>query len=126
MKTPQRILAAVLLAGLAGTALAQEGVQDSTWIPKASTLTRSDVRAAIDAAKLNTQPAGEASYTVVAASTSSALKRIQVQAEGREAMRLGLMSGGEGGARAATPAEAEQIRLAGQRAVEAATTVAAK
>lgn len=126
MNTTHRFLLVGLLAGFAGTTMAQEGVQDSTWIPKSSSLTRAEVRAEIAAAKVNTQPAGEASYTVVAKSSPSALKRIQVQAEGREAMRLGLMSTGEGGARPATPAEEEQIRQAGLRAVESATQMAAK
>jgi hypothetical protein len=126
MKTTNRFLVAGLLAGLAGAALAQEGVQDSTWIPKSSTLTRSEARAELAGAKLAALPSGEASYTIVASSSSTPLTRIQVQAEAREAIRLGLLPVNEAGGRPATAAEQEQIRQAGLRAVEASTQLAAK
>lgn len=122
MQTLTRLAAAAALATLAGTGFAQEGVQDSTWITP-STLSRAEVRAgAHDAGTAGS----EASFTVAATRSGSGLTRAQVQAEAREALRLGLLPQHEAGMSAATPAQQEQIRQAGQRAVEAGSRVASR
>jgi hypothetical protein len=59
--------------------------------------------------------AGEASAAPKAAST---LSRAQVQAETREALRLGVIGSDEGSVRVASPAQAEQIRAAGLRVLD--------
>jgi IS5 family transposase len=124
MQATTRFVATGLLATLCSLAFAQEAVQDSTWMTP-STQSRAEVRAAYDAARHDgSLPRGEASHTVVP-SASYTLTRTQVTAEAREAMRLGLIPVQEGGARAATPAEREQIRQAGLRAAEAGRQVAA-
>jgi hypothetical protein len=114
--------ALIALAG-AGSAFAQEGTQDFPATQTYSTQSRAAVKAELAAA----QRAGtvtvfaydEASPAPVASST---LMRVQVVAEAREGMRLGLVPFNHEATRAATPADLESIRVAGQRAV--ATAVA--
>lgn len=122
MNFTTRFVAAAVLSTLGTIAFAQEGVQDSTWITP-STMSRADAQAATEAG-LRNAPRTTTSNTVVAASNPT-LSRTQVQAEAREAMRLGLIPITEANAgRVATPAEAEQIRQAGLRAIQ--NDVAAK
>ena len=107
--------ALIALAG-AGSAFAQEGTQEFTNIQSLSTKSRAEVKAELFAAQRAGEVFyGEASPAPVAAST---LTRTQVQAEAREAQRLGLTPFGEEQARAATPADLESIRIAGQRAID--------
>jgi hypothetical protein len=109
--------ALIALAGV-GSAFAAEGTQD---FPAGgiSSQSRAAVQADLkDAQRSGTIVVGEASAQPVAKST---LTRTQVVAEAKEAMRLGLLEGGEV-IKFATPEQAEQIRLAGERAV--ATRVA--
>jgi hypothetical protein len=116
MNFTTRLAAAAVLSALGSLAFAQEAVQDSTWITP-STLSRADAQAATEAG-LRNAPRTTTSNTVVPAS-SPALSRAQVLAEAREAMRLGVIPVTEANAgRVATPAEAEQIRQAGLRAIQ--------
>jgi hypothetical protein len=104
--------ALIALAG-AGSAIAAEGTQD---FPAGgiSSANRADVRAELAVAQRSGAiVVGEASAQPVAKST---LTRAQVVAEAKEAQRLGLLEGGEV-IKFATPEQAEQIRLAGERAV---------
>jgi hypothetical protein len=108
-------IALIALAG-AGSAFAQEGTQEFTNIQSLSTKSRAEVKAELFAAQRAGEVFyGEASPGPVARST---LTRTQVQAEAREAQRLGLTPFGEEQARAATPADLESIRIAGQRAID--------
>jgi hypothetical protein len=120
MRITTQLVSALVLASLGNLAMAQEGVQDSTWMTPST-----QSRAAVLAARPVSAPGGEASFTV-APSVSGSLTRTQVLAEAREAMRLGLIPVQEGNTRVATAAENEQIRLAGQRALNAASQLAAK
>lgn len=123
MQPTLTLIAGLVFAGAAQMASAVEAEQPSTWMTP-STVSRADVRADVDAAKRDGQLArNEASYTVTSASSESMLKRVQLGAEAREAMRLGLLPVHEG-TRSATPAETEQIRQAGLRAVS--QTIASK
>lgn len=118
--------ALVLSFAGAGAAFAQEGTQDfpmPQWKQPASSLTRTEVMAAAKAAPAAETFAGEASAAPQAASM---LSRAQVMAEAREAMRLGVIGVNEGTVRAATPAQLEQIRAAGLRALDAGTVQAAR
>lgn len=111
--------ALVLSFAGAGAAFAQEGTQDFP-MPKyqaPSKVTRSEVIATLKstpAAELNQ---GEASAAPQAAAS---LSRLQVQAEAREAQRLGLTGADEATVNmaAASAAQREQIRVVGLRAVE--------
>jgi hypothetical protein len=122
MQATTRLAVAAVLSALASLAMAQEGVQDSTWMTP-STMSRAEAKAASEAAA-RTAPRTTTSNTIVAASNPT-LTRAQVMAEAREAMRLGLAPFTEANAgRTATPAEAEQIRQAGLRAIN--SEIAAK
>ncbi|MDH5538518.1 MAG: hypothetical protein OEY03_03845 [Rhizobacter sp.] len=88
---------------------------------------RADVLAEMKVSTLDgSLPRSEASHTVVASTSGSKLTRAQVTAEAREAMRLGLTPVHEGHSRVATPKEAEQIRQAGLRAIDASIQFAGK
>jgi hypothetical protein len=118
MNTTIRFVSTGLLAALCGVAMAQEGEQ---WTPPASTKARAEVRAELEVAqRASATPRNEASYTVQPKS-DHALTRAQVQAEAREAMRLGLIPVNEGGTRQASASELEQIRQVGLRAVNGST-----
>jgi hypothetical protein len=117
--------ALVLSFAGAGAAFAQEGTQDFP-APKyqaPAKLTRSEVIATLKAAPAAEATANEASPAPQAVST---LSRAQVQAEAREALRLGLVGSDDGMVRVATPAQLEQIRAAGLRAIDNGVTRAAK
>lgn len=115
MNAKIRFLAVSALALLGTSAFAVEGEQPSTWMTP-STQSRVEVKAA--ALQFH-----EGSGTVVAASSGD-VKRAQVVAEAREAIRLGLIPTYDGYSREATAAEQEQIRQAGLRAVR--TLIAGK
>ena len=109
------VTALIALAG-AGSAFAQEGTQEFTNIQSLSTKSRAEVKAELLAAQRAGEVFyGEASPAPIARST---LTRTQVQAEARAAEKLGVLPFGEEQARAATPADLESIRVAGQRALE--------
>lgn len=111
-------LSALLAAAFAVPAMAQEATPDN-FAGLRSVVARDAVRAdAIAALKAGLIERGEASIDrQVHVATKS---RAQVAAEAREALRLGLVGHGEGPAPLATPAQAEQIRLAGLQALSTA------
>jgi Domain of unknown function (DUF4148) len=125
MKFTTRLITATVLASLGATAMAIEAEQASTWMTP-SVKSRAEVKAeTVAAMRDGSLSRNESSYTVVPGSGSS-LTRAQVMAEAREAMRLGLIPVHEGYSRVATPAENEQIRQAGLRAINASTQLAGK
>ncbi|MBX3610996.1 MAG: DUF4148 domain-containing protein [Hydrogenophaga sp.] len=109
----------LVLAISAGAAFAEGPIEGNEVFGFNSTLTRAEVVAQVAPAyKADIIARGEASEgqdqaTVVA----SNLTRAQVRAEAAEALRLGLVPRGES-LPEPTVAQAEQIRLAGVRAVE--------
>lgn len=120
------LIATALLVSFAGTgaAFAQEGTQDFPAPVLKSSTTRAEVIADLKAVQRSEAASyGEAS---VAPQAASQLSRAQVAAETREAMRLGLIDTSEGGVRVATPAQLEQIRAAGLRALDNGMTTASK
>lgn len=106
------LIATALFVSFAGTgaAFAQEATQDFPVPQWKSSITRAEVIATLKSAPAAEAGYGEASTAPKAAST---LSRAQVQAETREALRLGVVGSDEGTVRVATPAQAEQIRAAG-------------
>jgi hypothetical protein len=115
------LIATALLVSFAGagSAFAQEGTQDFPAAQLLSSKSRAEVRSSARDAVVQ----GEASAAPQAVST---LSRTQVAAETREAMRLGLIDTNERGATVATPAQLEQIRAAGLRALDTSLAHAAK
>jgi hypothetical protein len=109
-----QVIAAVLATSAVGFAAAQEATPFDTNI--VSTKSRAEVRTEADIARVaGLLQRGEA--TIFADDTSgSTLARAQVLAEAREAQRLGVLSRGEANV-FATPAQNEQIRMAGLRAI---------
>lgn len=111
------ILAGLVAAvGFTSAAVAQEATY---WNPSEvqSTRTRAEVRAeAIAALRAGQIERGEASHFVIETNGPSK-SRAQVMAEAREAQRLGVLPRGEASV-FATPEQAEQIRLAGLRAID--------
>jgi len=125
MRFTTPLFATLVLGSFAGAAMAQEAVQDSTWITP-STQSRAEVRAdTAAAARSHALDGSEASFTVKP-SSGSGLTRAQVMAEAREAMRLGLIPMHDGDSRTPTAQEREQIRQAGQRAIDAGASLAAR
>jgi len=111
------LIATALFVSFAGTgaAFAQEATQDFPVPQWTSSITRAEVIATLKAAPAAVAGYGEASTAPQATST---LSRAQVQAETREALRLGAIGSDEATVRVATPAQAEQIRAAGLRALD--------
>ncbi|MGD9832471.1 MAG: DUF4148 domain-containing protein [Piscinibacter sp.] len=111
------LIATALVVSFAGTgaAFAQEATQDFPVPQWKSSITRAEVIATLKAAPAAQASYGEASTAPKAAST---LSRTQVQAETREALRLGAIGSDEGMVRVATPAQAEQIRAEGLRVLD--------
>ncbi len=113
-------------AALAGTAFAQEGTQDfaaPAWNKPTSSLTRAEVMAAAKDAVSN-DAASYVGEVSAAPQAASMLTRAQVVAETREAQRLGLLDNSVDDMKVATPAQLEQIRVAGLRAVQGGSSVA--
>ncbi len=116
MNFKTQLFAATVLATLGTVAVAQEGMR-VTITDTAFENSRASVRAeALVAANDASLRRGEAAQLVLPSVARSSLSRAQVQAEAREAQRLGLIQYGEGQRRLATTAESEQIRQAGLRA----------
>ena len=87
--------------------------------PVVSTKTRAQVQAELKAAQAAGEPlgGGEAGFRFINAPSTKS--RAQVLAEMREASRLGLLNSfGEAGPPITTPAQEEQIRQAGVRALQ--------
>jgi hypothetical protein len=120
MSTPFRLACVCLLASLSGVAIAHEAEQWWERIP--STRTRAEVRAELEAAQRagTSTPRYEPLYALQPKGDRT-LSRAQVQAEAREAVRLGLTTKYEVSPRRATPSELEQIRQAGLRAAGGST-----
>jgi hypothetical protein len=91
-----------------------------------STRARADVRAETTAAVREGLIARGEQQQPEAQVFVAAKSRAEVKAETLAAMRMGLIPRGEAPARDATVAELEQIRLAGERARNASTAVAAR
>jgi hypothetical protein len=117
--TVAALISAAFLTFAAPLAMAQEATPDN-WQQVTSTVSRDAVRAqAVAALKAGEIERGEAS--VDRSNFRPTLSRVQVAAEAREALRLGVVGFGEGPAYQATPAQAEAIRMAGIKAVGQAT-----
>ncbi len=109
-------LVAAVTAFAALGALAQEATPD-TWTKINTGASVETVRADAVASRLAGNIShGEATRHGVMAAQLTPLSRTQVQAEAREAVRLGLVQFGEGPARVATAQEAQAVTLAGLRA----------
>jgi hypothetical protein len=114
MKSVTRIALPIVLSLTAAAAMASEFTPEAPFV---STLSRAEVRAeAIAARDAGLIASGEFAPVTVAKSTST-LTRAQVRAEAVEAQRLGLLTAGEVIV-LPTPAQLEQVRLAGLRAVQ--------
>lgn len=126
MQFTRHFVAVTVLATLGSSAMAVEAEQSATWMTP-STKSRAEVVAETQAAmRSGTLHHDEASYTVVASSSPYVLSRTQVMAEAREAQRLGLTAVNEADVPVGTAAQREQVRLAGLRAVNAGSQLAAK
>ena len=109
-----RIALPVVLSMTAAAAMASEFTPEAPFV---STLSRAEVRAeAVAARDAGLITSGEFAPIIVAENTSS-VTRAQVRAEAAEARRLGLLTTGEITV-LPTPAQLEQVRLAGLRAVQ--------
>jgi hypothetical protein len=112
----------IAFALTAGAAFAEGPIQGNEVFNFQSTLSRAEVQAQVAPAyQADVIARGEASMgqdqaTIVASSTS----RAQVQAEAAEAYRLGLIASGEI-LPVPTAEQAEQVRVAGLRAVQSIT-----
>lgn len=116
MKTASRVLLPLALALSAGAAMAEGPLQGNEVFQFQSTLSRAEVQAqAVAARDAGQLPRGE--ILPVQAEVGAPLSRAQVRAEAAEALRLGLIPHGEI-LPVATAEQAEQIRLAGLRAVQ--------
>ena len=115
MNTFTRIALPVVLSMTAAAAMASEFAPEAPFV---STLSRAEVRAeAIAARDAGLIASGEFAPVIVAQNTST-VTRAQVRAEAVEAQKLGLINTGEITV-LPTPAQLEQVRLAGLRAVQA-------
>lgn len=115
MNTFTRIALPVVLSMTAAAAMASEFTPEAPFV---STLSRAEVRAeAIAARDAGLIASGEFAPVIVAQNTST-VTRAQVRAEAVEAQKLGLINTGEITV-LPTPAQLEQVRLAGLRAVQA-------
>ena len=124
MNATQRILLPIAFALTAGAAFAEGPIEGNEVFNFQSTLSRAEVQAQATAAyKADVVARGEASPSQAQATVvASDLSRAQVRAEAAEANRLGLVARGEI-LPVATPEQAEQIRLAGLRAVQGKAVV---
>ncbi len=116
MKAAQNIALSIALALGAGAAFAEGPIEGNEVFNFQSTLSRAEVQAqAVQANQAGLVARGEI-LPVQEVVADSGLSRAQVRAETIEARRLGLIASGEV-LPVATPAQAEQIRTAGLRAV---------
>ncbi|ODT33423.1 MAG: hypothetical protein ABS53_04835 [Hydrogenophaga sp. SCN 70-13] len=126
MKASKSLLLPIAFALTAGAAFAEGPLEGNDVFNFQSTLSRADVQAQVAPAYKADQIArGEANPAQAQATVvASQLSRAQVLAEAAEARRLGLVASGEI-LPVATPQQAEQIRLAGLRAVQGNAVVQA-
>ncbi len=115
MKSVTRIALPIVLSLTAAAAMASEFTPEAPFV---STMSRAEVRAQAIAARDAGQIASGEFAPVIVAQSTSTLTRDQVRAEAVEAQRLGLITRGEVLV-VPTPAQLEQVRLAGLRAVQA-------
>jgi hypothetical protein len=110
-----RVALPIVLSLTAAAAMASEITPEAPFV---STLSRAQVQAqAIAARDAGLIASGDVTPVVMAENTSS-LTRAQVRAEAAQAQKLGLLAAGEITV-LPTPAQLEQVRLAGLRAVQA-------
>jgi hypothetical protein len=130
MVKPTILSSLVATVALLGTtaAIAQEATPAPEIDNFVSTKTRAEVISETqDAARRGLILRNDADAERIAAiGYRSVLPRAQVRAETAMAVRLGLTRYGEGAAPQATPAQLEQIRAAGLRALQGSQTVASK
>ncbi|MCW5653332.1 DUF4148 domain-containing protein [Hydrogenophaga sp.] len=117
MKLSSRILLPVALTIAAGAAFAEGPIQGNEVFAFQSTQSRAAVLEQAKAASAAQQIARGEIAPVVKSDVSVGKSRAQVAAETAEARRLGLLSYGED-MTFPTPAQAEQIRLAGVQATQ--------
>jgi Domain of unknown function (DUF4148) len=119
MNTPRSLIASSLVTVAALFATSGATAQEATptgFDQTVSVASRADVHAqAVAALRAGLIESGEASRSTF--ELQSTQTRAQVLAEAVEARRLGLLGHGELSAPSATPAQAEQIRSAGLRAL---------
>ena len=114
MNTFTRVALPIVLSMTAAAAMASEFTPEAPFV---STLSRAEVQAqAITARDAGLIASGEFAPVIVAQNTST-LTRAQVSAEAVQAQKLGLIAAGEITV-LPTPAQLEQVRLAGLRAVQ--------
>ena len=116
MKSAQNIALSLVLALGAGAAFAEGPIEGNDVFHFQSTLSRADVQAQTVQANAAGLIARGEIVPVEDKVASTGLSRAQVRAEAAEAVRLGLTGGGEI-LPVATPAQEEQIRNAGLRAI---------
>jgi Domain of unknown function (DUF4148) len=110
-----------------GLVAQNEAEEDRLWrTSHYASRTRAEVRDEfVQAQRQGLVPRNEAQeQRLWQARTPSVLSRQQVAAEALEARRLGLLDHGDGPAPQATPQQAEQIRLAGLRAIDRNAAIA--
>ncbi len=121
MNTKSLSIAAALIAGVASfassAALAADEYEMNLNMP-AVVKTEKAATVAVARTPVVATEEYQRNQNLAVASTSK-LQRAQVVAEAIEARKLGLLVGGEIGNLTPTPAQAEQIRLAGVRALGA-------
>ena len=125
MKTAQNLALSIALALGAGAAFAEGPIEGNEVFNFQSTLSRAEVQAqAVQANRAGLVARGEI-VPVQETVADSGLSRAQVRAETIEARRLGLIASGEI-LPVPTAEQAEQIRLAGLRAVQGSAMVQAE
>jgi hypothetical protein len=116
MNTPRTLIAASLVALFAASGAVAQEATPTQFDQFTSVATRADVRADAAAAySAGLIGGGEVSRSAV--DFMATKTRAQVMAETKEAQRLGLLGHGELSAPSVSPAQAEQIQMAGLRAL---------
>lgn len=114
MNKLSRTLVALFAAAGFSAAIASPSQSQEVSYFDDSSFVSTKTRAEVQAPAIGFNPSGEVSYFADATGPSKA--RAQVVAEAREAARLGVIASGQIGA-TTTPAQAEQIRMAGLQAI---------
>jgi len=118
MLTSKFVFAASLALATTSVLADSGDLHINDWLPSSSTITREQVKQEMrDAYARGDRDYGERGY-VVAESPSLSPSRAEVQAELREATRLGLVSIGEGDVPVATAEQERMIAKAGHDAAE--------
>jgi hypothetical protein len=116
MNTPRTLIAVSLVSLFAATGAVAQEATPTGFDQFMSVSSRAEVRSdAADAYRAGLIGGGEVSRSAVA--FESTKTRAQVMAEAAEAQRLGLVGHGEVSAPSINPAQAEQIQMAGLRAL---------